>query len=294
MSRDSQEPINNRTSVAALASAAQAETAHFIGGRLSNQGPALELMRRAIIGGDQLSHVALVQLFTPHMQRWLAGIVLPAWLDREDVVQEAWLRIFRSFDAAKLAGCRDLPAAITYLRRCVDSARIDCLRAHYRDEPAWPAACLDADENGVEDEALAEVIDRCDYAGLWPLVQARTHGDAERLALELKYHEDLTAVEIAQRFPHLFPAPASVYQVQRRVCERLRRCPVVRRYHEGTPDDPLTPGRPLPIPARVSGAAPSDLPARGRHGSASAHRRVVVARDSRPHRRLSHRQEVAP
>jgi RNA polymerase sigma-70 factor (ECF subfamily) len=144
----------------------------------------LEQAARRVSAGDASAFEAIVNATADPLVR-LGARMLGSVADAEDVVQEAFVKAYRSLSAGQF----DFRSSIrTWLHRIVVHSAIDALRARSRHKPV-----ADAPEPSVDGLALAEARlalgELADWLDVLPPEQ--------RAAIVLKAVEGLTTPEIA-------------------------------------------------------------------------------------------------
>ncbi len=97
--------------------------------RANDPTPCLSLFRKAILHRDHLAWEALVEVYQPHVRRWVRrrGFAADANLV-DELVQEALFRFWRAYTPAQFARARSLAEILHYWRDCATSACLDWLR----------------------------------------------------------------------------------------------------------------------------------------------------------------------
>lgn len=123
------------------------------------------------------------------LRAWCAHRALPSWLSPDDVVHEALARMGQEYDQLY-----DEQAAVAYAIVCgyryaIDQGRKEKRRAH----PGWRrlVALHASDTSSAEDQALTR-LDRKRLSSALSILTPR-----ERLAVELRYAENLPRKEVA-------------------------------------------------------------------------------------------------
>ncbi len=181
----------------------------------------LEIIHRALATNTDEAWAALHECFYHDVRRWVVTHpAAPTILRREDpdiYVQEAFTRLYQS-NRNHPIDVSSLPEALSFLRRCVNSAMLDAARATRR-EPLP----LDPIPDVPAPDPLEPVIDEMSAAELWQLVEQCLNTAQERHLARLLWIEGYKPREVPELFPDEFPTIHDVRRCSANVVERLRR-----------------------------------------------------------------------
>jgi RNA polymerase sigma-70 factor, ECF subfamily len=146
----------------------------------------LEEAARRVAGGDPAAFRVIVSATSDALVR-LSARMLGSAADGEDVVQEAFVKAYRSLSAGQF----DFRSSIrTWLYRIVTHSAIDALRARGRHKPALDDHMVEASMDGTAlAEARLALLELTEWLDALPPDQ--------RAAIVLKAVEGLTTPEIA-------------------------------------------------------------------------------------------------
>ena len=192
-------------------------------GDAGDDGPALELVRRAVVERQEAAWAGIQQIF---------GCRLIGWCRRsgadEDVLdalmQLSWVKFWHNYTPAKFGVATELAQVLQYLKLCARSAVFDAAR-HRRETTRLDPDRSVADPRPSPDEALCAAVEG---AALWRLVEGHLHDERERVLLQLTYGLGLKAAAVHARRPDLFATVQEVYRVTHNVLDRLRRSHVLQ------------------------------------------------------------------
>jgi len=218
------------SSLQALVDACQQES---LQPRAQENGSCFEIFRRAFDEADRVAQEALVCQYQRLIQKWIADFHSDVNEDFEDLVQEVWLRYWRSLRKKKppcVAGnFIHLGELLKYLKLCVNSVMIDhqhprqqgmaqmelseATEAHLQAQFAGPTP----EENFAEQERLRGL------AALRAQFDTLVSDPRERRLFELLYERGLKPREVVREYAREFPEIEEVRRIEERVLKRIRR-----------------------------------------------------------------------
>ena len=207
-------------SLSALADRCMSEIKNYRRGEVSSDKYSLELLRRAMLERDNAAWALVVERFSEYIlgsfrrhQRQEAASRLDS---PENYVARAFERFWLAAVHNQQLEFTTLAAALTLLRKCLNGAILDTLRAYSRSkEEVLPEPSL-PDEPTVEDH---EEEDR----GLWETIQDILPNERERRVAYLLFHVQLKPREIVRLCPQEFSNVQEIYLLRRKIIERLLR-----------------------------------------------------------------------
>jgi DNA-directed RNA polymerase specialized sigma24 family protein len=212
-------------SYAILFAAGEAALRRYQAGAATENGPAFELLRRAVVAREDDAWDALQQLFGSCVRGWCRQ----AGARDEDVderVQTAWIRFWLAYSPDKLAAAETLGQVLRYLKLCARSAVLDAARRQQESVALEGAAMVAAPLTPDAGPAL----DAIERAAFRRLLERHLRDERERVLLRLTYGVGLRPAEIQACRPDLFPTVREVYRVTRNVLDRLRRSAALREW----------------------------------------------------------------
>ncbi len=205
--------------LAALEKRCQHEISNFRKGEAYDDRYCLEIFYRALKKRDDQAFELLVRNFRGVAIGWLRshpGYENAMRHESEDnYVIDAFTRMWR----AKHDQDMDFPslaAALTFLKRCLNSAVLDTLRAHARQLLPLP----EVGSGFPEEPAVREEDDGWE---LWEAIQSFLPTERERQLAYLRLHCNLKPREIMRFRPGMFSDVNEVNRLYRNIIERLTR-----------------------------------------------------------------------
>jgi hypothetical protein len=188
-------------------------------GDASTDDYGVELLRRAIVHGDQQAWACWQQCFAEVVRGWLRrhpSREVAAHLDSEEnYVAQAFARFWQATTQGQQVEFRTLAAALRYLRASLNGAVLDTVRASFRPkEIALP-------EPGAPGEPCAE--DSSEGDELWEVIRSLLSDQTEQRLAYLLFHCGLKPREIVHFCPREFSAVEDIYRLRRNIVERLLR-----------------------------------------------------------------------
>ena len=188
-----------------------------------------DLFRRAIVEQDAEAWAACVARYRPLLCAWAAASSASARLDErsEDIADQAITRAWSAMSPERFAAFPNLAALLAYLRTCVASVVIDCIRAQRVRQRMLQR--LDAEPIATPDQLVLDQIEREE---LWRIVQGAARNIQERTILIELFGLDLPPRDIRARHPSIFADIAAVYNTRRNLIARLQRNPELLRLYQ--------------------------------------------------------------
>lgn len=212
-------PSLSEVSNSALAQLCTREISHYRNGEPTNEQFGLELFRRAILQGDPDAWACLQQCYSELVLNWLRrhpGREMACRLDlEENYVAQTFERFWLTTAHHQKLAFKSLAAALQYLRMSLNSTIVDALRSYSRPKE------VPLPEPGTPGEPLVE--DTIDDDDLWELLRAMFPDMRERYLVYLSFYCGLKPREIVRHCPHVFPEAHEVYNLRRKIFERLTR-----------------------------------------------------------------------
>ena len=202
------------------------ETTKYLRREPSRDEFCLELLRRAIVGRDQVAWEAILVQYRGMVLSWLRKGYGTAMRGEDDDywINRTFERFWQAVGPERFGLFPSLANLLQYLKQCAITALLDDARQRTRDRlddqastPLLPAA---------DPEPLA--LDKLGQQDLWALIMAEVQNEAERLVAHESFALDLKPGEIYERYPLHFADTADVYRIKRNLLDRLRRNPRIR------------------------------------------------------------------
>ena len=179
----------------------------------------LELLRRAIVQGDQEAWVGVQHCFNGLVRRWLRRHpkreVACRLESEENYVAQSFERFWQATALTRHVEFNTLAAALQYLRASLNGAILDTLRAYAR-----PAE-VSLPEPGEPGEPSME--DVTESSELWEVLQTMLPNQREQRLAYLLFHCGLKSREIVRFCPQEFSDIQEIYRMRRSIMERLLR-----------------------------------------------------------------------
>jgi len=212
----------SQASVAELAKRCQEETLNFRDKKPGPVGFCFELFRRAVVENCQEAWEAVYAQYRSQMLRWAGD----SSGDAEDLVHRAFEKFLNSVGPETFVRFTGISSVLAYLRRCVNSVRIDHWRQAEREQLALAALGVDdpLQANSPEQIALDRIVNRQCAEHIY----GRLKDEQERLVVYLNLELGLEPAEIVRRHPAEFSTARDVYRVRERVIRRLSQDPILR------------------------------------------------------------------
>ena len=228
-------PPLSEMSTSALAESCIRENDHYRNGESNDEQFGLELFRRAILQDDQDAWAGLQQCYSELVLNWLRrhpGREVACRLDpEENYVAQTFERFWLTTAHHQKLAFKSLAAALQYLRMSLNSTIVDALRSYMRPKE------VPLPEPGTPGELLVE--DTLDSDDLWELLRAMFPEKRERCLVYLFFYCGLKPREIVRYYPQEFPDVREVYNLRRKIIERLMRDADRLRWRLGTDEDQI-------------------------------------------------------
>ena len=180
-----------------------------------------EIFRRAMLAATDGNWEALQVAFHDDALRWVrqhpAASTLNAQVDADNYVQEAFERLYFAARKRQLE-FPNLAAAMSFLRRCINSVMLDHVRNRYREFPS-----LDVVADNPANDEIALIIDTMHTEELWQMVEKCITSPRELRLARLLWIEGYKPREVPRQFPDEFPTIEEVRTMIGNVVQRLRR-----------------------------------------------------------------------
>jgi hypothetical protein len=205
------------------------ETNKYLRREPSRDDFCLELLRRAIVDGDQAAWGAILAQYRGMILSWLRKGYGTAMRDEDDDhwVNRTFERFWQAVGPQRFADFPSLATLLQYLKQCAITALLDDARQRARERLEERANASELPTADPEPLALGSLAQE----DLWSLVLAETQNEADRLVAHESFHLSLKPGEIQERHPEQFASTADVYRVKRNLLDRLRRNPAIREHN---------------------------------------------------------------
>src|SRR5207253_2074773 len=183
-------------SVSGLVEQCQQEIQAYCRGELSNEAYGLELLRRAIMQGDQEAWRGVMQCFGELVRGWLRGHPhreAACRLESEETYVALAFERFWQATIQQRISFRTLGGALAYLRASLHGAILDTLRTYYRPREVSLPEPGEVGEPQVEDQVASLQV--------WEALQAILPNKREQRLAYLLYHCGLKPREIVRFCP---------------------------------------------------------------------------------------------
>jgi hypothetical protein len=205
-------------SLSALVEQCQREIQAYRRGEPSNETYGLELLRRALVQGDQDAWTGLQQCLSELVRGWLYAHpcreAALRWESEESYVALAFERFWQATVQQKVA-FRTLAGVLAYLHASLNGALLDTLRAYARPRE------VPLPEPGASGEPSFE--DHPDSSEVWEILQRVLPSERELRLAYLLYHCNLKPREIVRFCQEEWPNVQEIYRLRRNILERLLR-----------------------------------------------------------------------
>ena len=185
------------------------------------------LFRQAIVDRDAEAWASICTCYQPLLMRWANQSCASMVIDESsrDLADHAFARAWAALTPVCFGTFASLAALLAYLRTCVASVAIDCVRA----QTARSRMREQLDEHPVATPEQI-VLHQADCRELWHLVSQVVATAQERTILYECFVLDLPPRLILTRHPDLFATIGAVYAAKRNLLDRLRRSPELRQF----------------------------------------------------------------
>jgi DNA-directed RNA polymerase specialized sigma24 family protein len=181
------------------------------------------LFRQAIVDRDADAWASIGTCYQPLLMRWANQSLASMAIDEStmDLADHAFARAWAALTPVCFDKFASLAALLGYLRTCVASVAIDCIRA----QAARERMREKLDEHPVTTPEQI-VLHEAECRELWHLVSQVVAAAQERTILHECFVLDLPP----RRHPDLFATTGAVYGAKRNLLDRLRRSPELRQF----------------------------------------------------------------
>ncbi len=203
----------------ALAAHCSREIDNYRNGEPSTDEYGLELLKRAIVQGDQEAWVGVQHCFNELVRRWLRRHpkreVASRLESEENYVAQTFERFWQATASTRHVEFNTLAAALQYLRASLNGVILDTLRAYARPREVM------LPETGEAGELQAE--DTTDSSEVWEVLQTMLPNKREQRLAYLLFHCGLKSREIVRFCSQEFSDIQEIYRMRRSIMERLLR-----------------------------------------------------------------------
>lgn len=191
-----------------------------------------ELFRRAIVEKDNACWTAIYTQYEGLVMHWFKEQVPEGRIGDVPVSQMLtypFEKLWRFFEAPKLAAARSLGSLLDYLHSCT----ITCVHEQYRamgvqkNRETREFNYSQGQAPPVNPER--SLVDREEKQQLWDVISANTKDDKEELIAWLTFTNGLKPARVYDEHPDRFESVDEVYAIKRRLIARLRRDPSLRK-----------------------------------------------------------------
>jgi DNA-directed RNA polymerase specialized sigma24 family protein len=185
------------------------------------------LFRQAIVDRDADAWASICTCYQPLLMHWANQSCASMAIDEStmDLADHAFARAWAALTPVCFGKFANLAALLAYLRTCVASVAIDCIRT----QTARSRMREQLDEHPVATPEQI-VLHEADCSELWHLVSQVVATAQERTILHECFVLDLPPRLILTRHPDLFATIGAVYAAKRNLLDRLRRSPELREF----------------------------------------------------------------
>jgi hypothetical protein len=182
---------------------------------MSDDVYGLELLRRALMQGDQVAWAGVHQYLSDLVRGWLYGHprreAALRWESEESYVALAFEWFWQATVQHQVA-FSTLAGAVVYLRASLSGAILDTLRAC-----SWPG------EVPKPSPGAPYIEDRTDSNEVWEILQRVLPSEREQRLAYLLYHCGLGPREIVRFCPQEWTDLQEIYRLRRNILDRLLR-----------------------------------------------------------------------
>jgi hypothetical protein len=202
-------------SVSDLIEQCQKEIQAYRSGETSNWAHGLEMLRRAIVHGDQAAWAGVQQCFGDFVRGWLNGHprrdTAIQFESEETYVALTFKRFWQATNQQQITS-RTLGGALLGLRASLHGAILDTLRTY-----SWPREVA----RSVSGEAGELLVEDQTASLIWKLLHTILPSDRERRLAYLLFHCDLSPKDIVISFPQEFQDSHEISRLRCFIFERL-------------------------------------------------------------------------
>lgn len=205
-------------SISTLVEQCQQEIQAYRQGEPSNGAYGLELLRRAIVRGDQDAWEGVQRCLGEMVRAWLrchpGREAACRWESEENYVALAFERFWQATAQQRMA-FETFAGALAYLRASLNGAILDTLRTYSRSkEVPLP---------GVGEPGEPYIEDQIDSNEFWQILQSMLPNAREQQLAYLLYHCGLKPREVVRFCPQEWSDIQEVYRLRRNIMDRLLR-----------------------------------------------------------------------
>lgn len=213
------EAVHKALSIESLTAQCSREIDNYCKGEPWTDEYGLELLRRAIVQGDQEAWAGVQHCFNGLVRRWLRRHpkreVACRLESEENYVAQTFERFWQATALTRHVEFITLAAALQYLRASLNGVILDTLRAYARPrEVTLP-------EPGEAGEPYMEDVN--DSSELWEIIQTMLPDEREQRLAYLLFHCGLKSREIMRFCPQEWGDVREIYRLRRSIMERLLR-----------------------------------------------------------------------
>jgi hypothetical protein len=177
----------------------------------------LELLRRAIVQGDQEAWEGVQHCFNGLVRRWLRRHpkreVACRLESEENYVAQTFERFWQATALTRHVEFMTLAAALQYLRASLNGVILDTLRTYARPREVMLPQTGEAGELQAEDTS--------DRSEVWEALQSMFSDECEKRLAYLLFHCGLKPREIIRFCPQEWSDVREIYRLRRNIMERL-------------------------------------------------------------------------
>jgi len=209
------------------------ENAKFRKGEKHDDSFCFELFYEALHERNELAWQIIYEGYRPQVIIWIRRHPSFASLSREieDYVQDAFIRLHKSFKPDHFRADTTLYSILKYLRMCVHHAIVSP-----RSGPILLPLPDPADEEGSGNEIPDSGLDPSDVimgeerqTQLKALFKELISDEQERFVIEATFKSDLPPRKIFELYPDKFQSVSEVSRIKARVFKRLKDNPMLQR-----------------------------------------------------------------
>jgi hypothetical protein len=210
----------NALSIEALAAQCSREIDNYCKGELWTDEYGLELLRRAIVQGDQEAWVGVQHCFSGLVLRWLRrhpkSDVARLLKSEENYVAQTFERFWQATALTRHVEFITLAAALQFLRASLNGVILDTLRANAR-----PGEVM-LPETGEAGELQAE--DTTDRGEVWEALQTMLADEREKRLAYLLFHCGLSPKGIVYSYSQELHDVREISHLRHSIFEQLLLC----------------------------------------------------------------------
>jgi hypothetical protein len=209
----------NALSIEALAEQCSREIDNYCKSEPWTDEYGLELLRRAIVQGDQEAWVGVQHCFSGLVRRWLRRHpkreVAYRLESEENYIAQTFERFWQATALTRHVEFMTLAAALQYLRASLNGVILDTLRAYARPREVTLPEPGEAGEPYMEDVNGSSEV--------WETLQTMLPDEREQRLAYLLFHCGLKSREIMRFCPQEWSDVREIYRLRRSIMERLLR-----------------------------------------------------------------------